>query len=215
MIDIMISSCARVSLLEPSILSAKKHLISADSLHWVLVEDFVENRDRYIAGKTWVDSNKSLFDEVIYLPEKAGVGYWWQKLIFYCTTTYHVHLEDDNVYIKNVLLDKLITILNNDPTIIAIIFNRQIENEKIILGERIINDISLIELGLMSIAAGVFNTANCRRLLSEVGIENKIHEYGTLTPAIKKLGFKCYMMNEGPMYDNIGHVDKYRKGNYE
>ena len=215
-IDVMINSCARIDLLERSLESFNKYVHSEEhTFRRVLIEDKVDNERRRQLGIDWIIKNKHEFDKIVLLPEKAGVGFWWQKTMEYCESPYHIHVEDDNEYLTEVNIDAIIDTMERHSNIINIAFSRGPIRKENNLGQEIVDGLALTKFRLMSVAAGVFNTNNVNVLLDKVGWENKIHEAGTLTPASEKLKFRKYVLGHGTKhYAHVGEAKEYRKGGW-
>ena len=65
-IDVGLSSCARVELLQDSILSFLSNVITRHTLRWIIVEDKVDDQKRQEAGRKWIIDNFHYFDKVVY-----------------------------------------------------------------------------------------------------------------------------------------------------
>lgn len=215
-IDVMINSCARPELLELSLKTFKAKIKSdIHQLRWVLVEDKVDDIQRRAEGLKWIQENNDLFDEIIILKEKAGVGFWWQETIKHCTSDYHIHVEDDGKYLTEINIDSIIEVMQINDDIINIIFSRGSIKKENNLGHVTINNVNLTKFALMSVATGMFNTNNIKKLLGSVGWKNKIHEKGTLTPFSEELGFRKFILGHNiKHYEHIGAKKEYRKGKY-
>lgn len=213
-IDILISSCSRPDVLERTILSFKKNIYSnKHKFKYILIEDKVDDINRQELGKKWINKNIKLFDEVYFLKEKAGVGFWWQEALKKCNTDFHFHLEDDNYFIKKIYIDHIVEMMIKYNDIVEVMLSRGKIRKINNLGEININGIYLTNFRLFSVATGLFNTKNVYDILDYLGWKNKIHENGTLTPASEKLGFRKLVLGHNEKhYDHIGAIENYRKG---
>lgn len=217
-IDVLISSCARPKLLDISIDSFYNYCDSSCFLSTVLVEDYMDDPLRRERGLRYLIEavTEELFDRVVLLDKKAGVGFWWQEMLKHSESLYHIHLEDDNEFVCSFSIDKMLEVMYNNKDIIEIIFSRTDDIPKIHNPRQVVIDgLELTEVDSFSIAAGVFNTGLCINLLDGLGWKNKIHEAGTLTPKTKELGLRKFVLGHNvQQYKHIGSDKKYRKGNY-
>lgn len=217
MIDIMISSCSRPRLLKVSINSFREKIISKKhSFRWVIIEDKVDDEKRKKLGRQFIKKNSNLFDEIIYLDKKAGVGFWWQEMLKHCKSKIHFHLEDDNKFLTNINIDPVIDLLENNKDIVEIILRRGKHNKKIKPIKTEVDNNKLTKINFMSIATGLFDTELSKRIVTEAnGWNSKVHEFGTLTPASNKLKLRKFVLGHNKIhYEHIGKDNRYRKGKY-
>lgn len=219
-IDVVINSCARPDLLEQSILSFRDKVKTyKHKFRYKIVEDYVEDSKRRYLGRKWIIDNYDLFDEVTFLNSKAGFGYHWQQAVKLVNTDYHIHLEDDQLFILDVNVDPLIDVLvNNSDNFLEIVLRRSINQNRPESNPREykLNNVTLIETDFMSDSIGIYNTKLVNKLLDYVGRENQLHEAKVLTPATKKLGLRKFVL--GPKdevhYTHVGQKKEYRHGGW-
>jgi hypothetical protein len=221
-IDVLISSCARIDILEESILSFKENIHSKHNFRYVLIEDNVENKTRQGMGKKWIDENSSLFDQVHYLEEKAGPGVFWLEALKRCESDYHFHLEDDNKFLTKVNIDPIIDVLQKNKDIVEVVLGRGKIPGSQKPKKELINGVKLTEIDFFSMATGVYNTRLVKRIIDELGWDKRPHELGTLTPKSRELGFRKFILGHsssfiGHKIDHYAHLSKmhgYAKGSW-
>ncbi len=213
-IDVLINSCARPDVLEISIFSFMKMVkTNKHEFRYIIVEDKVKNEKRQKLGREWIKKNSLLFDKIIFLNEISGPGYWWAKTIKYCTSKFHLHLEDDNKFIKKVNIDPMIELLEKYKNFIEICFSRGNLKKDLLPKKLVKDDILLTEINTMSVASGVFNTNLVKQLISSIGWDQKMNEFLTLTPMTNKMGFRKFILgHDDKHYIHLGETLNYRKG---
>lgn len=217
-IDVLINSCARPDILEVSLFTFLERIKSdKHTFRYVLVEDKMDDEVRQANGAEWIEKHAELFDEVVFLEKHAGPGCWWAPTIKLCKSDYHFHLEDDNEFIVDINIDPIIDVLQNNDDIVEIILSRGEIRKDLNPRQQTINGVVLTEFDLLSVATGLFNTKNVKFIIDILGWDNRLHEFGTLTPTSKKLGLRKFIL--GPVdskhYIHVGEEKGYRKGGYK
>ena len=217
-IDVVINSCARPDLLSTSLKTFKKNVTTKKhKFRYILVEDYVDDKERRLTGFNWIERHRNLFDRIYILQKKAGFGYHWQEAVKMCTTPYHIHLEDDQEFILPVNVDPLIEILDSNQDIIEILLRRSLnqnrkENNPV---QITINGVNLTEVYYMSDSIGVYNTKLVRKLIDSIGWDVQLHEAAVLTPATLKLGIRKTVLGYDDIhYKHAGHKPEYRHGGW-
>lgn len=214
-IDVLINSCARPKLLEISLFTFLKYVKTYNhEFRYVIFEDKVDDESRRIKGKKWIEDHDYLFDEVIFLKQKAGIDKFIQPIIKRCKSEVFIHIEDDNQFITDINIDSLIDFMMDNKNIVEIIFSRG--KSKHDLSYITLDNIELTESGLFSVATGLFKTKQYVKIIDEIGWGNELHESALLTPVSTKLNLKRYKLGHNKQhYIHIGKDAKYRKGKYE
>ena len=215
-IDVLINSCARPDILETSIDTFMKMVKSNNhTFRYVIVEDKVDNEKRQKLGKEFIMDNSFLFDKIVFLDEKAGPGYWWAKTIKLCRSCFHIHLEDDNEFIKKINIDPIISIMKSHNDIIEIIFSRGEIEKNLYPKETMVGNVALTEFESMSVASGLFNTVLVKQMANLIGWDKKMNEFSTLHPMANKLGFRRFFLGHNDKhYTHLGQKLNYRKGKW-
>jgi len=217
LIDVLVNSCARPELLDVSINTFRDKIISNQhDFRYVLVEDKVDDKKRQEKGAEWIEKNKHSFDEVVFLEKKAGPGFWYAPTIALCKSLYHIHLEDDNKFIKRVNIDPIIELLQWSPEIVEVIFSRGKLNDKLNPRSVTIGKLRLTEMDQYSVATGIFNTTLVKNLINTIGLDKQMHEAKTLTPTSKNFGFRKFVLgHDDKHYIHVGGEKGYRKGSWK
>lgn len=219
-IDVLFSSCARPGLLEASVHSTKENLISKNhTFRWVIVEDLVDDLERRVVGRQWIEENANLFDEVVFSDVPAVVDKHWQKALKLCKSSIHIRGEDDTNYLMKIDIDPIVDVVMHNKDIIEVIFCRNIGGKINPLNNPRKVDIEGLDLThtrLMSTSVGIYNTSLVMKLLDEVGWDSVLSESGVLTPACDKLGFRRFVLGHDQQhYIHAGASKKYRKGKWK
>lgn len=209
-IDVLINSCARPDILEVSLRTFKEHVRTTGKLRYVILEDKVHDPKRQALCKQWIESQD--FDRVVYAQNRMGPGRFFAPVVSLCESDYFFHLEDDNDFILDIELDPIIEFMRNHDKVVEVMLNRG--NKGTNLGKKItVNSLNLTEFNLFSVATGMFNTMQVRKIIDQLGWDKKLHEAGTLTPTSKKLGLQNYLLGHGEQhYLHVGQIKNYRKG---
>lgn len=214
-IDVLVSSCARVDVLETSLYSFKNRINSKYNFKYILIEDNVEDTIRQEIGRRWIEKHSFLFDEIHYLNKKAGPGSFWVEAIKFCKSDYHFHLEDDNEFIVDINIDPLLDILQNNKDVAEIMLSRGEIPQAQTPIKKIIDDVILTEIDFFSVATGVFNTKLVSNMLDNLGWDKQPHEAGTLTPMSQKLKYRKFVLGYNEThYIHVGINKNYRKGSW-
>ena len=192
-IDVLINSCARPDSMDTCFKSFLRYIKTSHEFRFVIVEDKVDNEERQELGREWIEANKSFFDEIVYLPKKAGFGYHFQEVVKRGRSPYFFRLEDDQKFITDINIDPLIEILENEPDTCEIIFRRDNHKAKVISKSKV-NEIDLTETTAYSDSIGIHNLELTKKIIDECGWNEQLHEASILTPASEKLGYKKYIL---------------------
>lgn len=219
-IDVLINSCARPDSMDVCLKSFFKHIKTVKhEFRLVFVEDLVDNPDRQILGKKWVEKNLNFFDEVHFLEKKAGFGYHFQEVVKRGKSKIFFRLEDDQKFIVDVNIDLLVDILQNDENLCNIMLRRDVYKNKF-RRKLDINGIKLQETDFYSDSIGLHNLALTKKLIDKCGWNNQLHEAGLLTPQSLNLGLKKYVLDyknyfwqKNPVH-YIHAGKKYRQGTW-
>ena len=221
-IDVLLSSCARPDVLDVSVKSfLDKVKTHKHSFRWVILEDYVEDSDRREQGKLWIDKNKNLFDEIHIADKKIGMGWHWQGIVKFCKSAYHIHMEDDQEFIRDINIDPIIDTLIKNQNILEIMLRRIPDQDKDknmqhykSPPEVLINNLPLTKTYFMSDSIGFYNTNLVRQVIDKAGWQSQLHECGVLTPISNKLGFEKYTLdhNRAIHYNHVGGKLGYKKG---
>jgi len=213
-IDIALSSCARVELLQNSVLSFIDSVESEHTFRWIIVEDKVDDADRQQVGRNWIQTHSGMFDEIIYSEKKLTYVFCFSEVLKYVKSDYFVRWEDDFEFKHDIDIDPMIeTLIKHNENMANISFKRNYcdTSEFTQVGE------DLIESPLFSIGPGVFNTKLTSDIVNLSGT-GECHEFGVLTPSMNKLGYKSYIWgskDEPFLLDHIGKNLGYNKGDYK
>lgn len=192
-IDVLINSCARPDLMNVSFHSFLKHIKTSHEFRIVIVEDKVDNPERQKLGRQWIEKHQNYFDEILYLPKKAGIDYFYQEAIKLGKSPYFFRLEDDMEFIVDINIDPLIEILSKNQDICQITFRRDNHNTPV-CGKKIINGVDLTCSKFYSQSVGVCNLELTKNIIDKCGWEKPLHEAGNLTPSSEKLEYKKYLL---------------------
>lgn len=215
-IDVLVNSCARPDILEVSINTFMERIKSDHEFRWVIVEDRVSDKKRQAEGRNWIMSNVKIFNHVFFLGKKAGPGFWFAPTVRLCESDYFFHLEDDNKFIVDVDIDPIIELMKKHDDVVEIMLSRGKIRPENNLGKTIIDDIKLTKFDLFSVATGIFNTKQVKRIIDNIGWDKQMHEAGILTPTSKKLGMRKFVLGHGTKhYAHVGAEKGYRKGGWK
>lgn len=213
-IDVIINSCARPDIMEVSLYTFRERIKTQCRLRYVLLEDKVDSAKRQAKGKEWIESKLDVLDEVVYAPKKMGPGYFFAPAVTLCKSDYFFHLEDDNEFIVDINIDPVLEFMKNHDYVVEVMLNRgNVRN----IGQKIRTEgVKLTDYGLFSVATGLFNTKQVRRVINEIGAGERLHEFKTLTPVSNDLNLKRYLLGHGKKhYIHVGEIKKYRKGTWK
>jgi hypothetical protein len=212
-LDVLINSCARPDILDVSFRTFKERIKTKHALRYVLLEDYVEDMGRQQLGRQWVESQN--FDKVVYAEKKMGPGCFFAPVVSLCESDYFFHLEDDNEFIMDINLDPTIEFMKKHDDVVEVMLSRGNKGPNV--GKKVtIDGLALTEFKLFSVATGVFNTKQVKRVIDKLGWDNRLHEAGTLTPTSKQLNQKKYLLGHGEQhYVHVGQIKNYRKGTWK
>jgi hypothetical protein len=214
-IDVLINSCARPDVLENSIFSFKKYIKTIHNFRYVILEDKVDNRERQQLGRNWINDHKYLFDEIHYSHKRMGPGFFFAPIVELCKSEYFFHLEDDNLFFKDIFIDPIIDIMKVNNNILEVILRRGKTDKRNNPKNIKINDLELTEFDLFSVSTGIFNTKLVNDVLDKTGRTTQLREVHILKPASIELGVKKYTLGYNTNdvdYKHVGIDKNYRKG---
>lgn len=211
-IDVLINSCARPDLLGVSFRSFKKHVKTDYELRYVLLEDIVDDNSRQVLGRRWIEAQN--LDKVVYADKKMGMDRFFAPVVALCESDYFFHLEDDNEFITDFYIDPVIDLMKKQDDIVEVILNRGNKGQNV--GKRVVvESVPVTEFMLFSVATGIFNTKQVKKVIDQLGWDSTLHEAGSLTPAANISKLKRYILGHGEQhYVHVGAAKKYRKGKW-
>jgi hypothetical protein len=194
-IDVLINSCARPDSMDVCLNSFFKHIKTFNhEFRFVFVEDVVDNKERQMLGRTWVENNQKYFDEIIFLEKKAGFGFHFQEVVKRGKSEIFFRLEDDQKFIVDVDIDPLVEILVLEELLCSIMLRRDVYKNKF-KQKKIINGVKLQETDFYSDSIGLHKLSLTKTLIDKCGWNNQLHESGVLTPQSLSLGFVKYVLD--------------------
>lgn len=217
-IDVAISSCARIDILDRAINTFLTHVKSKEGFRLVICEDKVDNIDRQKSGKKWIEDHINLFDKVIYSNKKLTYVYCFSEILKYIKSPYFFRLEDDVVFHENIDVDSIIEfMIENEDVVSQVIFRRKKHDisNPIDINNNTGRRIQLLDS--YSIATGIFNLEWTRKIVGFSGTD-ECHESIVLAPAMSKLGGKSSVLcGKSTAYalDCVGDSLGYKKGNWK
>ena len=218
-IDVLINSCARPDVLETSIKTFKKHIKTSHALRYVLLEDKVNNKARQKAGRKWLNKNKKLFDEIHFAEKKLGPGFFFAPVVKLCKTDYFFHLEDDNEFIVDVNIDRIIKVMQNNEYMAEVVLRRgRLVDKRNHPKSVTIDGLKVTMMDIFSVATGVFNTKAVRKIIDKAGWNRQLREVWILGPTAAELNFKKYTLGHDDSslhYNHVGPSRGYRKGGWK
>lgn len=217
-IDVAISSCARIDILDQAVNTFLMHVRSKKKFRLIICEDKVDNVARQRAGKGWIDKHINLFDEVIYASKKLTYVYCFSEILKYVKSPYFFRLEDDIVFHEDIDVDKIIEfMIENNNVVSQVIFRRKKHN--LLKPKEIVNNtgrkIQLVDS--YSIATGIFNLEWTKKIVGLSGT-GQCHEALVLAPAMCSFGVKSsviYGKNTPNALDCVGDSLGYKKGSWK
>lgn len=221
-IDIGISSCARPKLLSRCLESFFSTVKKSQRirLRTFIIEDYVEDEKRRLAGKKWIIDNDHYFDDIFFLEKNAGFGWHFQEVVKNCNAKYLFRLEDDHYFLKPIDLELLVHLLETLENAISINLKRDGHQFDWFDKQKFVSDVPLVRTKLFSDSIGIFDVLKLRNLLETAGYDNQLHERAVLTPASVQLKYAKYCLGYkkrekqfGPDYIHLG-VNQ-RQGSYE
>ena len=218
-IDVAISSCARPDVLEPSVQSFLKHIVSEHDFRLVLVEDQVEDAKRQAIGHAWLEANKHLFDQLVYASKRLTYVYCFSEIMHYLSSPVFFRLEDDVLFTESLHIDPLIAHLESQPALAQLVFARNKHNVVPPKGSvpSHVNGHELLPNDFYSIATGLFKLDWTQRIVNHSGT-GQCHESGVLTPAMRTLGAQSAVVlgtQNRQCYRHVGDDLGYVKGSWQ
>ncbi len=216
MIDVAISSCGRVDILENAVTTFLKHAKSKEGFRLVICEDKVDDPKRQELGREWIENHKELFDEIIYSDTKLTHVYCFSEILKHIRSPYFFRLEDDVVFHEDIDVDKIIEFMKDNDEVISQVIFKRLENHDPLNPVDIENCTGrkIQTVTSYSIATGVFNLEWTNKIVGLSG-NGQCHEYGVLMPAMHKLGAKSsiiYGNSSEHALDCVGDSLGYKKG---
>jgi len=215
-IDVLINSCARPDVLDKSFSTFKQKIKTSHKFRYVLLEDVVENKERQRLGRQWIEEHNDSFDDIVYADKRMGPGFFFAPIVSRCKSDYFFHLEDDNEFIVEIDTDPIFDLMRSDNNIVEIMLNRGPIRRENNLGRIRLSGQELTKLGLFSVATGIFNTSHTKRIIEDIGWEERLNEFGSLTPTAEKFGLKRFVLGHGAQhYKHVGEIKRYKKGGWK
>ena len=218
MIDVAISSCARVDILERAIDTFLTHVKSNEGFRLVICEDKVDDPSRQKKGKKWIEDHVYLFDKVIYSDKKLTYVYCFSEILKYIKSSYFFRLEDYVVFHEDIDVDTIKEFMvENEDVVSQVIFKRKEHDfiDRVNINNNTGRRVQLVDS--YSIATGVFNLEWTKKIVGLSGT-NECHESGVLAPAMCKLGAKSsilYGITTDHGLDCVGDSFGYKKGSWK
>jgi hypothetical protein len=218
-LDILINSCARPDVLQKSIITFKKYIKSKHKFRYIILEDKVEDIKRQELGRTWIEKNSNLFDEIHYSYKKMGPGFFFAPIVKLCQTPYFFHLEDDNEFIFDIDIDPILEVMMRYENIAAITLRRRSwvdpRNNPV---DVTIDGMELTRSDIYSVATGLFNTSVAKCIIDKAGWNNQLREVQVLGKISSYMNFEKYTLghnNTGIHYKHVGPKNGYNKGSWK
>ena len=214
-IDVALSSCARVEMMEASIASFRENIKTRHTLRWIIVEDKVDDVERAEKGRQWIDDNKALFDKIVYSDVNLTYVYCYGEILKHVESDIFIRYEDDFLFTRQIDIDPIISVVEKHRTVAAIVLKRD-DAITYAMDEYVIDGCVLLDQELFSVSAGVFNTEVARKIVGYSGT-GQCHEWGVLTPAKKALGYSTYIWggrDEPYVIEHVGKREGHIKGTY-
>lgn len=189
MMDVAISSCGRIDVLEQTIKSFQQHIRFSGGFRFVIVEDFLEGDDqkRAPARDTWLESHATWFDVVKFNSQKASYVHAYRDVLPLLQSQLFFRLDDDTPFLEMTDIDPIVEYLNASDDVCQVIFRR--------LGHRL-PDQESVSVGepprqltinpFYSVSTGIHKLDWARKIV-DVG-KGVCHEAGVLTPIMRNLG---------------------------
>lgn len=217
-IDVAISSCGRVDILEKAVNTFLKHVKSKEGFRLVICEDKVDDPNRQEIGRKWIESNKNLFDQIIYSDRKLTYVYCFSEILKYINSEYFFRLEDDVVFHEDIDVDAIIEFMKSMKDSVSQVIFRRVKHNTSVIGESFNNTgRKIVITGSYSIATGIFNLDWTNKIVGLSGTE-QCHEAGVLTPSMRKLGATSsviYGKSTEHALDCVGDSLEYKKGSWK
>ena len=216
MIDVAISSCARPKILSKSVYSFLDKVKSKEKLRLIICEDKMDDPERIRIGREWIESNKDLFDEIIYSEKRLTYVFCFTEILKYVKSDYFFRLEDDVVFDQDIDIDDIIDFMKTKEKLSQLIFKRSLHN---IVNPRKIDsgfNRKIVHQDFCSIATGVYNTKLIRDIVNYSGT-GECHESSVLTPSMKKLDLQSgvvFGVNRDEAINYLGDDPNLKKGAY-
>jgi len=215
MIDVVVTSCARPEMLERTVVSFKENVRFSGDMRMILIEDFVEDDERRIAGRSWIEKNSSLFDEVVVMKENVGPYRQFQNAASRVDAPYMFKMDDDAEFIAEIDLDAMVEIMAQDGTLAQLILRRG-EHKEVSPSVEKVGAHEIVVHDFYSISFGIHRMIDVRRLFGKIGWDTEAHESGVLTPTARKLCMRCAIFGRNNVhYRHVGGEMGYDKGKWK
>ena len=222
-IDVAINSCGRIDVLEFSINSMLKNIVTKHDLRLILMEDKIEDERRDNYRREWIEKNSSLFDKVYFSENKLGVNRGLTEMLKYIESDIFIRQEDDNIFIKKVDIDPIIEVmLDHEDRIAKIQWKRSIKNVFEFKGKECeIGGIKLISILIYGNCAGIFNKRWAEKIMSFTGGNWSPPKHVALPGMIKAKGdvrsLNYYLGStmDIPTCVHLGKLMDYKKGKWK
>lgn len=216
-IDVAISSCARIDILENAINTFRKYVKSKDGFRLIICEDKVNDDLRQEKGRVWIKNHIQLFDKVVISDKKLTYVYCFSEVLKHVTSPYFFRLEDDVVFHEEINVDEIIEIMKTMPKLSQLIFKRKKHRlvKPINVKNKIGRKIKLVNM--YSIATGIYNTKLTNKIIDLSGT-GQCHESSVLAPSMRKLNLNSGVIfgkNKKHALDCVGDSLGYMKGSWK
>ncbi len=217
MIDVIISSCGRVDVLERTMMSLNNNVKTKDFLRVVLAEDLLIDQKRIDIRDAWIADNRQLFDEIHYSKKKLGYVRAYDFAVKFAESDIFLRLDDDTPFTEEVDIDEIMRHIASTEKICQAIFSRQGhvfvgDNSSLILD----SGRPIIENDFYSVSTGLHKTSFARTITGLAGGE--CHESSILTPIMlreKKTSCVIGGITKKNATDDIGTKLGYIKGGWK
>jgi len=214
-IDVAISSCARIDILENAINTFFEHVKSKEGFRLVICEDKVDDAKRQAIGKEWIEEHADFFDTIIFSEKKLTYVYCFSEILKYIKSDYFFRLEDDVVFYEKIDVDSIIEFMEENKSMISqAIFKRKLHKLRSPITITNNTGRKIETVNFYSIATGVFNLDWTKKIVGLSGTE-ECHESKVLTPSMRKLKAVSSIVYGKSMHyalDCVGDQMGYKKG---
>ncbi len=214
--DVAISSCGRIDVLDQTIRSFQQHIKFSGKFRFVIVEDFLEGNDRKrIEGRdAWLKSHSELFDTVRFNDRKAGYVYAYRDVLPFLGSPLFFRLDDDTPFLETTDIDLIVEYLDKSDGVCQAIFRRQ--------GHQFV-DPKILRIGdpprkltlnpFYSVSTGIHKLDWARKIVGAA--QGVCHEASVLTPVMRGFGQTSVVvdgLSQQIATDDVGTRMGYIKG---